>query len=531
MKLSLKVKAFVATATLVGAVIATAPAHAAAVGPVCDKAVPIQKCVGTTSDGAPYVMVVPANFNGTVALYSHGYRFNVPAAALGYPTVVNTPEPAPGGDAAVMNYFLSNGMAIMGSGFARQGWNADSAIATNVELIDTFKKTFTTTTKVVAWGSSLGGVITQGLAEKYPNLVSAVAPMCMADNIAPEVTMAGDFLWGMKTFFDPTIKGGNYSPGAAGVTEATIDFGKVAAVLTALKGGISSGAWPATSSPAGKALEAAGVPSRSALLLLGLMTGIPTQSAHFDGVSGGTSFALAASPALAVLENGATAAALGVFISLDVEDQAGGVVYDNTKTDYAARIAEERVVYSAALSGNTAIEGMLAVLKGAPRVAANPTAAAKFAKLHQNTGKINVPTITMVGVADPVTPAGASQRLVELYAEQYASERAAAIAEAKKSQLYTKPANKLLTIWSTTPASYTTFDAAGSPITTEAAAPGTNHCNFTSAQYLAVAKIMVQASKDGSVSATGINRNIIRKAKNLKYDPYFTPSLLKYYND
>ena len=104
----------------------------------------------------------------------------------------------------------------MGSGFARQGWSLDSAITTNAELIDTFKKKFTTTTKVVAWGSSLGGIITQTLAEKYPNLVSAVAPMCMADNISAELTTAGDFLWGLKTFFDPSIQGGNYAAGAAG---------------------------------------------------------------------------------------------------------------------------------------------------------------------------------------------------------------------------------------------------------------------------------------------------------------------------
>ena len=34
--------------------------------------------------------------------------------------------------------------------------------------------------------------------------------------------MAGDFLWGVKVLFDPTIKGGNYSAGAAGVALATV---------------------------------------------------------------------------------------------------------------------------------------------------------------------------------------------------------------------------------------------------------------------------------------------------------------------
>lgn len=536
MKSTLKVKALLASATLVAAVLSTVPAQAAAVGPICDGAVPIQKCQGTTSDGAPYVMVVPANFNGTVALYSHGYRLNVPVAAIGYPAVLNTPEPAPGGDAAVMNYFLSNGMAIMGSGFARQGWNADSAIATNVELISTFKTKFPKTEKVVAWGISLGGVVTQGLAEKYPNLVSAVAPLCTADNVAPEMTMAGDLIWGMKALFDPTIKGGNYSAGTAGVVEAATDLGKVSAVLTFLKGAMSTGAWPTTSSAAGKALEAAGVPSRSALLLIGLMAGIPTLSAHFDGVSGPdgalkVTFPAAISPALGVLENAATAAVLGIFIMHDLENQTGGVVFDNSKTDYAARIADERVIYNTALSGNTAINGILGVLAQTPRVTASADAVKKLAALHQNTGKINVPTVQMVGVADPVTPAGASGRVADLYVEQFAAEKAAALAAAKKSRNYIAPKNKLLTIWNTTPAAWTTFDATGAPDASAPAAQGTNHCNFTSAQYIAAAKIMVQASKTGSVQADGPTRNLIRRAKNLKYDPLYQPQYLKYYSD
>jgi hypothetical protein len=108
----------------------------------------------------------------------------------------------------------------------------------------------------------------------------------MADNINPQLTMAGDFLWGVKVLFDPTIKGGNYSAGAAGVAESYADLGKVFTVMGKLQAALATGAWPDTSSATGKALAAAGVPSRSALLLLGLMAGLPTQSAHFDSISG-----------------------------------------------------------------------------------------------------------------------------------------------------------------------------------------------------------------------------------------------------
>jgi pimeloyl-ACP methyl ester carboxylesterase len=538
-----KILSLLSVTALVTTVLITAPSVANA-APACDGKSPIQSCVGVTSDGAPYAMQVPANFNGTVALYSHGYRYNVDIPAgiplIGGYKITNTPEPVPGGNADVAKYFFSQGIAIVGSGFARQGWNPDSAIATNVELIDTFKKQFPKTTKVVAWGSSLGGVITQGLAEKHPGLVSAVAPMCMADNVAPQLTMAGDFLWGVKVLFDPTIKGGNYSAGAAGVAESYTDLVKVFTVMGKLQAALATGAWPDTSSATGKALEAAGVPSRSALLLLGLMAGLPTQSAHFDSISGPEgalklTFPLALSPALAILENGTNAAALAVLATQDVEAQVGGAIFDNTKTDYSARIEGERVIYNAALSGNTVIDALLGALSaanpGAPRAVASPAAVAKMNALHTNTGKVNVPTVLMVGLADPITPAGASQRVVDLYAAQYAAEKAAAIKAYQTSRNYKAPTNKLMMLWSITPKGYTKFDAAGSPITSSAAAPGTNHCNFTTAQLMLVAKSMVQASSTGSFPTGGPFYTAVRKAGNLSIDKGIAPSWLKSYGN
>ena len=538
-----RILSLLSVTALVTTVLVTAPTVANA-APACDGKSPIQSCVGVTSDGAPYAMQVPANFNGTVALYSHGYRYNVdiPAAIplIGGYKITNTPEPVPGGNAEVAKYFFSQGIAIVGSGFARQGWNPDSAIKTNVELIDTFKKQFPKTTKVVAWGSSLGGVITQGLAEKHPELVSAVAPMCMADNIAPQLTMAGDFLWGVKVLFDPTIKGGNYSAGAAGVAESYADLGKVFTVMGKLQAALATGAWPDTSSATGKSLAAAGVPSRSALLLLGLMAGLPTQSAHFDSISGPEgalklTFPLALSPALAILENGTNAAALAVLATQDVENQVGGAIFDNTKTDYAARIDGERVIYNAALSGNTVIDALLGALSpanpGAPRATANAAAVAKMKTLHVNTGKINVPTILMVGTADPITPAGASQRLVDLYAEQYAAEKAAAAKAYQTTRDYKTPANKLSMLWSVTPSSYTKFNEAGSPITSAPAAPGTNHCNFTSSQLLLVAKSLVTASSTGKLPSGGSFYTAVRKAGGLSIDKGIRAPWLKSYGD
>ena len=86
-------------------------------------------------------------------------------------------------------------------------------------------------------------------------------------------------------------------------------------------------------------------------------------------------------------------------------------------------------------------------------------------------------------------------------------------------------------LWNMTPdKGYTTFTAAGSPITTTPAATGTNHCNFTSAQLVLVAKSLVSAGLSGKLPSGGGIVTAGRKAGNLVIDPLFQPSLLKYYN-
>jgi len=525
----------VAGAALAASLLVAAPTVASA-NPVCDGKFPVETCGGATSDGAPYAMMVPANFNGTVYLYSHGYRPNVPVPAgipgYGGYTVTNTPQPGP--NATVIGALLAKGYGVVGSGFARQGWNADSAIKTNVELVGAFKKQFTKTTKVVAWGESLGGFITQALAEKHPDLFSAAAPLCMASDITPLMTMAGDALWGIKTFFDPTIKGGGYSAGAAGYAEAMGDLVKVFTVIGSLQAAFaanpSTPAWPATS----KVPDAIkGIPSRSALVMVALMAGIPMQSAHFDSTSAPAglsasstlSFQVAINPAFAALENVANAAALAVLATHDLELQAGGAVFDNTATDYSARIAEEQFIWASALSGNSGTAGLLSVLAASPRAKANPAAVEKLKTLTSHSGKVEIPTILFTGVADPITTAGNQQSVADKYAAYYAEKWEAV----KKAKGYKRPANNQLVLWNFPLEKYTKYTAAGAPDTSVPAATGTNHCNFTTSQYMAIADLLAYASTNGKHLSGGPLLTKIRKAGNMTYDRGYSAPRLKYY--
>ena len=527
----------VAASSLLSLTVVSIPTAAQA-NPVCTTANFVTSCVGATSDTAPYSMMVPANFNGTVYLYSHGYRPNVdvPAGIPGYGgyKVNNTPQPGP--NATVIGALLAKGYGVVGSGFARQGWNADSAIKTNVELVGIFKKQFTKTTKVVAWGESLGGFITQALAEKHSDLFSAAAPLCMASDITPLMTMAGDALWGIKTFFDPTIKGGNYSAGAAGYAEAMGDLVKVFTVIGSLQAAFaanaSTPAWPATSKVP-DAIKA--IPSRSALVMVALMSGVPLQSAHFDStsapsvlpVASQTSFQLAINPAFAALENVANAAALAVLATHDLELQAGGAVFDNSATDYAARIAEEQFIWSSALSGASGTAGLLSVLAASPRAKASPAAVEKLKTLASHSGKVEIPTILFTGVADPVTTAGNQQSVVDDYATYWAEKWAAA----KKAGERKRPANNQLVLWNFPPEKYTKYSAAGAPDTTVAAATGTNHCNFSTSQYMAVADLLAYAADNGKNMSGGALLTKLRKAGNMTYDRGYSAPRLKFYGN
>ena len=540
MKISLKsrIVSVLAVTALAGTVVVGAPTAANA-APQCATANFVTSCAGVGADGAPYTFIAAANFNGTVFVYSHGVRpvIDIPAtlAPVGPYTKTNAAEPAPlaaSGDLSVINKLVAAGYGVAGSGFSRQAINATEALAANKELIATFKTKFPTTKTVIAWGSSIGALHSQKLAETNPELVDGVILACPAANPQDAfIAYFGDALWGFKALFDPSIKVGGYSTDpATRAAEQHASIGKVLTVLGKLSAGLSSGAWPDTASPAGKALQAAGIPSRSALLTVGLMAGISTRSLHVDGTSGPTgaaeTYPLAIAPAVAVLENMGTVGNAGSLLIADGELLTGGKVYDNTKTDYAARVAADADIYSFALSGNTAVAGIIAALAATPRETADPAALAKIPSIVGLSGKITKPTLIMATESDEYTPASIAQWYIDGYAEQYAAEKMKAMAEAKKTRSYVAPTNKLVTLWAKTAAKYSKFTAAGSPDLSAPRGAGTGHCYWTAAQWLAAADLMVATLKDGKFPLGGKITTTARKV-GLSYDTKFRVPLFK----
>jgi len=534
MKISFKSRfvSVLAVTAIAGTVMVGAPTAAQA-APQCATANFVTQCGGVGADGAPYAFIAAANFNGTVFLYSHGVRppLNIPAtlAPVGPYTMTNAAEPGPlasSGDLSVINKLVAAGYGVAGSGFSRQGINTTEALAANKALIATFKTKFPTTKTVIAWGASLGAMHSQLLAEKNPELVDGVILACPAANPQDALmTYFGDALWGFKALFDPTIKVGGYSTDpVVRQQEQLANVGKILTVLSKLSAGLATGAWPDTASPAGKALQAAGIPSRSALLTIGLMAGVPTRSKHVDGTSGpagaAETYPLAIAPAVGVLENMGATLNYGTLLIADGELLTGGKVFDNTKTDYAARVAPEADIYSFALSGNNAVAAIIGALAATPRETADPAAVAKIPSLVGLSGKITKPTLIFQSESDEFVPASIVQWYIDTYAEQFAAEKMKAMAEAKKTRSYVAPTNNLVVLWQKTAAKYSKFTAAGSPDLTATQGAGTGHCAFTAAQWLAAADLMTATLTTGKFPTGGKLATTARKV-GLSYDNKF----------
>ncbi|HEX6778440.1 MAG TPA: prolyl oligopeptidase family serine peptidase, partial [Ktedonobacterales bacterium] len=118
-------------------------------------------------DGANYKIEVPANWNGTLVLYSHGYVFP------GNPLVAtDVGDPLTGGA------LLSQGYALAGSSYSAEGWALQQAFQDQIALLNFFDQTCGQPTRTIAWGHSLGGIITAGLVQLNPGRFSAALPMC-----------------------------------------------------------------------------------------------------------------------------------------------------------------------------------------------------------------------------------------------------------------------------------------------------------------------------------------------------------------
>jgi pimeloyl-ACP methyl ester carboxylesterase len=201
-----------AAVALVFGLSAAAPALAGQQGSGgCGSSGTVTTVNGTLADGATYLIQCPAGrWNGTLFLYSHGYV--VPGAA-------NPAEDA--GDPVTASWMLSHGYALAGSSYASTGWAIQQALPDQVSTIGVFDRTYRAPSRTVAWGHSLGGIITAGLIQDYPRLFDAALPMCgvLSGGVATWNT-ALDSEFAFQQLVDPSVQVVNITDPTANLTGA-----------------------------------------------------------------------------------------------------------------------------------------------------------------------------------------------------------------------------------------------------------------------------------------------------------------------
>ena len=138
-------------------------------GPVTQLAV--KSYMGTFADGATYLIEVPKNWNRTFLLWSHGY--------VGPP---GSPNPADDGNNSfgepAHSYLLSHGYALGGSSYSSAGYVVHDALLDQIAVLDTFNSVVGHPRRTIAWGWSMGGLISAGLIQNYPGRFSGALSFC-----------------------------------------------------------------------------------------------------------------------------------------------------------------------------------------------------------------------------------------------------------------------------------------------------------------------------------------------------------------
>jgi len=112
-------------------------------------------------NGAPYRIVVPSNWNGTLLVHAHGYR-----DAADHPGEVDDRSAPVAPNPALEPVLLAQGYALAGSAYASNGWAVEDGVADTRRLVSHFRAVVGMPARTLLWGFSMGSLVTLSLAEE-----------------------------------------------------------------------------------------------------------------------------------------------------------------------------------------------------------------------------------------------------------------------------------------------------------------------------------------------------------------------------
>ncbi len=407
----------------------------------CDKV----KC-SDTLNGAAYEIKMPTKWNGTLLLYSHGYRYAQPAPPDFSP--VETKAVSASDDATAAK-LLAAGYALAGSAYKSNGWAVQDGVAAAEDLHKFFVDNIAQPYRTEIWGDSLGGLITQMIAEKHPEWVDGAAPLCgVMAGVVPNMNLALDVSYAVKTLIYPDMKLTGYASYEEAVANWTNAMKALIAAASDVKGG-----------------------GTAKILYIAALVDAPSQTLHFDGSS-------VESKVKATVEALATDLGYATFARYDLEQRFGGNPSGNDATDYAGRISDsERSLIDAVTAGAT--DRFNAELAAGTKITADDAAKTKaLAEGGDPKATITKPEITMHTAADPLV---ISQNQT-FFLDRYQAAQKAGTATAPLVQTYT-----------VAPTTYP--QDPGAPY-------GAGHCNFTPESNVAILNLLTDWVQNGVLPGT-----------------------------
>ena len=316
---------------------------------------------GTLKDGALWRLRVPSRWNGTLILYSHGY---IPQ--------LRPPQLAP---TDMEEWLLDHGYALAASSYARGGWAVAAAVPDQLATLTVFEARVGLPRRTIAWGESMGALVTVALAERATSRIDGALTAC--GSVAGSLGMMNMALDGAFAF--STL----LAPHAGIRVVATQDDQANAQRVTQVMA-------HALTTPQGRARVA----------LAGVLAGLPgwTQENSPQPAPGDDE---------SQLEQMARSFVAGAFLPrAQMEQEALGVFSWNTGIDYRAQLERtgrrawvERFYQRA----NLDLEADLEDINAAPRIVADARAVNYMRANYVPSGAPNVPILSYHTMGDGLT--------------------------------------------------------------------------------------------------------------------------------
>ena len=122
---------------------------------------------------------------------------------------------------------LQHGYALAGSSYANAGWDISDALPDQIRTLNAFDRRVGTPAQTIAWGHSLGGMITAGLIQRYPTRFNGALPMCgvLSGGVATWNT-ALDAAFAFQQLIDPSVSVVNITDPTGNLTAAETAAGQ-----------------------------------------------------------------------------------------------------------------------------------------------------------------------------------------------------------------------------------------------------------------------------------------------------------------